>query len=387
MARLPEKDKKRQLKKKVGLIVNPIAGIGGRVGLHGSDGLEIQKRALALGAQPEANRRARQALERLDGIKQEIEISTCPADMGENAAKACGLSAGIIGSLHPGLTSANDTREAAGEMARQGVDLLLFAGGDGTARDICQAVGDRLTVLGIPAGVKIHSGVFAVNAKAAGDLAVSYLRGNFNRTHEAEVMDLDEELFRQGFISTRLYGYLTIPAEPRMTQVAKAPSLASEQESLSGIASRIVQEMEQDVLYIFGPGTTTRAIVSTLGLSKTLIGVDVIRNAQVIAADANEQQILRLLEGNRGKIIITPIGGQGCLFGRGNQQLSPRVIEIVGRENVLVASTREKLNGLGGRPFWVDTGDQKVDQMLAGYIGVITGYREKAIYQVMSAQA
>lgn len=406
-------------KKKLGLIVNPIAGLGGRVGLHGSDGVEVQKRALALGAVPEANRRAAQSLARLDAIRPEmeteVEIVTCPGEMGESAARSCGFtprlaaptsyltaravefaaepsaqtvgqdreaqSGGLDAAGLPGATTAQDTIVAVEAMRRLGVDLLLFAGGDGTARDVCRAA-EGLTVLGIPAGVKIHSAVFAVNARGAGDLAVSYLRGSLPRTREAEVVDLDEELFRQGIISTRLFGYLTIPAEPRMLQGAKTPSRASEQEAQAGIAARVAAEMNGDTLYILGPGTTTRAIAARLGLSKTLVGVDVVFNGKIIAADANEQEVLGLLSERSGRIIVTPVGGQGCLFGRGNQQLSPNVIKKVGKDNLIVVATPDKIQALAGRPLWVDTGDQETDRMLAGFVRVITGYRDSAIYMV-----
>jgi predicted polyphosphate/ATP-dependent NAD kinase len=371
-------------KKRLGLIVNPIAGIGGRVGLHGSDGVETQQRALALGAVPEANRRAVEALARLDAIREGIEVVTCPAEMGEEATKSCGFSAEIVGVPRPSATTAQDTWEAVEEMRRLQVDLLLFAGGDGTARDVCRAAGDGLTVLGIPAGVKIHSAVFAVNARSAGDLAVSYLRGNIPRMRQAEVVDIEEELFRRDIISTKLFGYLTIPAEPRLLQGAKTPSRASEQESLAGIAAHVAAQMNEDTLYIIGPGTTTRAIADKLSLNKTLIGVDVVHKGEIIAADANEQELLRLLAERSGKIIVTPVGGQGCLFGRGNQQLSPAVIKRVGKDNIVVVATPDKIQALAGRPFWVDTGDQEVDRMLAGYVRVITGLRESAIYQVSS---
>lgn len=371
-------------KKRLGLIVNPIAGLGGRVGLHGSDGVETQTRALALGAVPEANRRAVEALTRLDPVREGVQVVTCPDEMGERAAKGCGFSAEIVGNRRPGGTTAQDTQEAAEAMRRLGVELLLFAGGDGTARDICRAAGDGLTVLGVPAGVKIHSAVFAVNAWSAGELAVSYLRGKVHRTRQGEVVDIDEVLFRQGIISIRLYGYLSIPSEPRLLQGAKAPSRASEQESVAGIAAYVAAQMNDETLYIFGPGTTTRAITAKLGLTKTLIGVDVVFKGEIIAADANEQELLKLLAERGGRIIVTPIGGQGCLFGRGNQQLSPAVIKRVGKDNVVVVAAPDKIGALAGRPLWVDTGDQEVDRMLDGYVRVITGYRESAIYRVSS---
>ena len=367
--------------KRLGLIVNPVAGIGGRVGLKGSDGAEIQKKALALGAVPQSLNRAIQALERLKPV-DDLEIITYPGEMGEEAARACGLEPTVIGSIRPGKTTPEDTMNAAREMLRLHVDLLLFAGGDGTARDIYNAIREELPVLGIPAGVKIHSAVFGANPISAGDLAASYLRGRVSNLREAEVMDIDEEAFRRGVVSAKLYGYLKVPFQRRLLQGLKTPSSPGERVAMAAIAADVVSNMEDGWLYIIGPGTTTRAITSRLGLNKTLIGVDVVSEGKLIAADVNESQLLELLEGRKAKIIVTPIGGQGYIFGRGNQQISPKVIEKVGKENILVVSTTGKIHSLRGRPLWVDTGDREVDEMLSGYTRVITGYDEQIVYKV-----
>jgi len=368
--------------KRLGLIVNPVAGIGGRVGLKGSDGAEIQKRALELGAVPQSLDRAIQALERIKSIKDDLEVITYPGEMGEDAVTACGFEPTVIGSIKQGETTAEDTRIAAQEMLRLKVNLLLFAGGDGTARDIYSAVGEGIPVLGIPAGVKIHSAVFATNPISAGDLAVLYLRGRVSSLREAEVMDIDEEAFRQGIVSAKLYGYLKIPFRRRLVQSLKIASRPGEKASLEAIACDVVDRMGDDYLYIIGPGTTTRAITSKLGLNKTLIGVDVVFKRKLLASDVNESQLLNLLERREAKIIVTPIGGQGCIFGRGNQQISPEVIKRVGKDNIIVVSAPEKIDSLGGRPLWVDTGDRAVDRMLSGYMRVVTGYDEQVICKV-----
>jgi predicted polyphosphate/ATP-dependent NAD kinase len=365
--------------KRMGLIVNPVAGIGGRVGLKGSDGTEIQKKALALGAVPQSLNRAIQALERLKPVD---EIITYPGEMGEEAARACGFEPTVIGSIRPGNTTPEDTMNAAREMLRLHVDLLLFAGGDGTARDIYNAIGEKLPALGIPAGVKIHSAVFGANPISAGDLAASYLRGKVSNLREAEVMDIDEEAFRQGIVSARLYGYLKVPFQRRLLQGLKTPSSPGERAAMASIAADVVSNMEDGWLYIIGPGTTTRAITSRLGLDKTLIGVDVVAEGELVATDVNESQLLELLKKRKAKIVVTPIGGQGYIFGRGNQQISPKVIEKVGRENIIVVSTTGKIHSLRGRPLWVDTGDRAVDKMLSGYTRVITGYDERIVYKV-----
>jgi predicted polyphosphate/ATP-dependent NAD kinase len=315
--------------------------------------------------------------------------------MGEDAARACGFQPTVLGLITPGETAPGDTRNAALEMRREGVDLLLFAGGDGTARDIYEAIGDALPVLGIPAGVKIHSAVYATSPVSAGELAALYLRGRVASLREAEVMDIDEEAFRRGSLAARLYGYLQVPFRSSLVQNLKVASVGGEA-AVGPIAADVVERMEEGCLYIIGPGTTTRAITDELGLRKTLLGVDVVvvdeqpaaggdRVARLVAADLNETQILQLLEqSDRGaKVIITLIGGQGYILGRGNQQISPSVIEEVGPDNIIVVATKEKLYALGRQPLRVDTGDTAVDQMLSGYLTVVTGYRESAVRKVV----
>ena len=369
------------LPKRLGLVINPVAGIGGRVGLKGSDGAEIQKRALELGAVPQSQTRAIQALERIKAI-DDLEVITYPDEMGEDAARACGFQPTVIGLITPGKTTSEDTKNATREMQQLNVNLLLFAGGDGTARDIYNAIGDGLPVLGIPAGVKIHSAVFGTNPRSAGYLAALYLQGRVSSLREAEVMDVDEEALRQGVVSARLYGYLKIPFERRLLQGLKTPSSPGEQAAMAAIAADVVSNMEDGWLYVIGPGTTTRAITARLGLDKTLIGVDVVAEGKLIATDVNESQLLELIEGRKARIVVTPIGGQGCIFGRGNQQISPKVIKEVGRDNVIIVSTTGKIHSLRGRPLWVDTGDREVDRMLGGYVQVVTGYDERVIYKV-----
>ena len=369
--------------RKLGLIVNPIAGIGGRVGLKGSDGAEIQARAVALGAVPEAQFRAERALRRVARIKDEIELLTPPGEMGGDAARACGFVPTVIGLITPGETTARDTEKAAAEMARQRVSLLLFAGGDGTARDILNAVGESVAVLGIPAGVKVYSGVFGTTPWSAGEMARSFLAGRITRLRTTEVMDIDEDEYRQGVVAPRLAGYLIIPFRRGLVQSAKSASPAGERSSMRAIAQDVVARMEKDHVYILGPGTTTRAIAEELGLPKTLIGVDVIANGEVVLADASEMDLLALLSGGGPAwVIVTPIGGQGYLFGRGNQQISHRVLERVGAERLMVVSTLGKINALRGRPLWVDTGDRVVDEALKGYMKVIIGYHQEIVYRV-----
>lgn len=369
--------------KKLGVIVNPIAGMGGRVGLKGSDGIEVLRKARELGARPQSPHRTVEALKVVARIKDRIEVVAYPDEMGETECRDAGFPPVVIGAIRRGETTAEDTERAARQMAAQGVDLLLFAGGDGTARNICNAVGDTVPALGIPAGVKIHSGVYAVTPRSAGELAVLFLEGRVRNFREAEVMDIDEDAFRCGVLAARLYGYLRVPEESRYVQRMKAGGVLAEKETLQGIAADVIDSMDNpDCYFIIGPGTTPRGIMEALGLPKTLLGVNVVRNKLLVASDVAEEPLLALIDGSKAKIVVTAIGGQGHVFGRGNQQLSPRVIRAVGRENVIVIATKAKLASLGGRPLLVDTGDEDLNQELSGYVRVTTGYADYAMYKV-----
>ena len=368
----------------LGFIVNPVAGLGGRVGLKGSDGLAIQQRARALGAVPEAQDRAAEAIRMLKKSAKDLgKVVTYPGEMGEDVAVRCGFSPTIIGDIRTGETTAADTRSAAQEMLALGVDLFLFVGGDGTARDICEAVGVAVPAIGIPAGVKIHSAVFGVNPASAGKLAAQFLMGEINTLRDAEVMDIDEVAYRKGIVSPRLFGYLKIPYLRRLVQARKSPNPVSEAATLQAIALDVIDQMDEDC-YIVGPGTTTRPILTNLGFEKTLIGVDVVCGRKLVIADANETSLLELLENNPAKVVVTPIGGQGFIFGRGNQQISPKVLRKIGLDNIIVISAPEKIISLGGRPLLVDTGDPEIDKALSRHIKIITGYGERIVYPVAS---
>ena len=369
--------------KKIGLIVNPVAGMGGRVGLKGSDGQETLRKARELGAVATSPGRAVEALRELAPLKDRVEIVAYPHEMGEDEAREAGFEPTVIGDVETGKTTSEDTRRAAREMLGLGVDLLLFAGGDGTARDICEAVDGKVPALGIPAGVKIHSAVYAINPSSAGRLAVKFLAGEAE-ARESEVMDIDEGAFRENRLSARLYGYLMVPYERTLVQGSKESSSAPEEFFLESIAADVAEGMEEGVLYIIGPGSTTKSITDKLGLEKTLLGVDVVQDKVLMARDVNEAKLLDLVRGRRAKIVVTVIGGQGFVFGRGNQQISPGVIRAVGRENIVVVATPGKLSALGGRPLLVDTGDAELDVQLSGYVRVVNGYGRRVVYKVRS---
>lgn len=367
----------------VGLIVNPIAGMGGPVALKGTDGDPALREARARGALPTAPRRAAEALAGLAPLAQAIEVLAWSEDMGARQAREASLACRVLCPDARSSTTAADTRAAATAMTSRGITLLLFAGGDGTARDVLSSVGADAPVLGIPAGVKMHSAVFAVNPRSAGRIARSFIESPRAEVRQAEVLDLDEDLLRRGIVSPRLHGLLRVPAEPRLLQSAKRRGDRSDEAELAGIAAEIADDLDDDMLAIVGPGTTTAAILRHLGVEPTLMGVDAVRGGVAVASDADERELVRLLErAQRARIVVAPIGGQGFILGRGNQQISSAVLRRVGRENLVVVCTESKLASLAGRPFLVDSGDAELDGELDGHIKAVVGHRRYVTYRV-----
>ena len=367
-------------KKKVGFIVNPIAGMGGAVGLKGTDGKEILEKAVTLGAKPVAPARAETFLSELSPIKDNIILMVGAGWMGENEAKNNHFCYKAFGKQKKD-TQPEDTVAVAKRIATEDVELLIFCGGDGTARDVLNGVDAKLPVLGVPTGVKMHSAVFAVDPKAAARIAISFLRKQIP-LWEAEVMDIDEEAFRQGRVSAKLHGYLLSPYEPNLIQGSKmaSPMTESELRNQAAIAIYVTENMEQDIFYVVSAGTTTRTIGDILDEKKTLLGVDLFYNKKIVAKDVNEQQILEAIEGNDAKIVVTPIGGQGFIFGRGNQQISPKVIKKIGKDNIIVIATENKMKNL--KSLKIDSGDPELDAAFQGTIKVLTDYKIEQIVTI-----
>jgi len=375
---------------KLGLIVNPMAGVGGRVGLKGSDGLAVREQALERGAVPLANQRARLALEKITEIAPSCEVFTIADQMGEQATIESGLKCHVIMQPDHKQTEAVDTKNAVKQMLEQGVDLLIFAGGDGTARDIYSALDelnavDVLTVIGIPAGCKIHSAVYAVSPAHAGELAALIINGKAARLDEADVMDIDEEAFRQGIVKARRYGGLWVPMDQQHMQPLKDGGIEHEELTLQDMALTVIEQMDDNALYFIGSGTTPAALMQELGLENTLLGIDLVINQQLVASDLTEQQILDYIQQHKNQpayLVITVIGGQGIVFGRGNQQLSPAVIRAIGLDHIFYLATAEKIRGLQGQPLRVDSGDETLNSELSGMIKIITGYDDYLLYRI-----
>ena len=362
----------------IGLIVNPVAGMGGSVGLKGTDG-DMYARALSMGAEPVSPARTREFLSCIT-CRDEIRLLAAPGPMGADHAAAVGLDVEIIGTL-AAQTTPEDTKAIAREMLDAGAELVVFAGGDGTARDIADAVDLRVPVIAVPAGVKIYSSVFAYDPRAAAELLDAFV--DDADVSEEEVLDIDEQAFRAGRVDCRHYGFLLVPEVGRLLQAGKQSSsmTGSTAEAKQEIAAAVVEEMQPQTLYLLGPGTTIRAIADELGVAKTLLGVDAVADNQLVGRDLNEHSILELLgRYSQAVIIVTPLGGNGFIFGRGNKQFTPRVLRRVGRDNIVVVANRDKL--LGFSSLHIDTGDPALDDTLAGYIDVMVGRNHHKLMRV-----
>jgi len=370
----------------MGFLVNPIAGMGGRVGLKGTDG--VSKDAVALGAKPIAPTRAVEFLKRLKELESaaNIDLITCPGVMGGDEVRSVGFKPQILPMSLRSETTAEDTKKAVKHLAALNVDLIVFVGGDGTAKDILDAMrglNNQPPVLGVPSGVKMYSGIFAASAGEAADVVQAVLEKSA-QTMDFEIMDVDEEAVRHDRLSVSLCGFLRGPFVPMRLLGSKqvSPETLDEHENQVAVARFIVEDMDSKATYILGPGTTIKCIADLLGVEKTLLGVDIYRN-KALVKDVNEERILREIKGWKNTwIVLSPIGRQGMLLGRGNQQISPEVVRKVGKERIVVAATRSKIQGIEGGVLRVDTGDAKVDAMLRGYIKVAIDYREWRLMEV-----
>jgi predicted polyphosphate/ATP-dependent NAD kinase len=367
---------------RLGLIVNPVAGLGGRVGLKGTDGLADA--ALALGAEPLAEARTLRALRRFQRRRGHLLLMVGAGAMGQKAAGEGGFIAEIVPGPSNGKTSASDTIAIARAM-RDRVDLILFAGGDGTARDLLTAVDDTVPVLGIPAGVKMQSGVFAATPEAAGDL-IAAIADNEDRSRlsyrPSEVMDIDEEALRNGAISPRLFGYAKVPYLPLLLQNAKVRNHGLEEAALDAAAQQIAAGMEPDTLYAIGPGRSAKRVMQAFGVAGGMLGTDLVLGRELVARDANERTILDAAKDRPLRIVVGVIGGQGYVFGRGNQELSPAVIRRAGRDGITIIASQQKLLALEDKRMLVDTGDPLLDRTLAGYWRVVVGPQEDMVMRI-----
>ena len=351
--------------------------MGGSVGLKGTDG-DMYGAALAMGAEPVSPSRTLDFLQDID--QDRIRLLVAPGPMGADHVTTAGYAFDVIGSLERAST-ADDTKRIAMAMLDAGVDLIAFAGGDGTARDIADAVGLQVPVIAIPSGVKVYSSVFAYSPRAAADLLLAFVDGA--DVAEEEVLDIDEEAYRAGRVDSRHYGFLLVPAADRFVQAGKESSGmgGSVAEAKHEIARVVIEQMDSDTLYLLGCGTTVRAVAEALGVEKALLGIDAVRNGELLGSDLNEAAILELIDDyDDVSIVLTPLGGNGFIFGRGNKQFTPEVIRRVGRDNIIIIANRDKLLTLPC--LHVDTGDAELDTELCGYMDVIVGQDHRKMMRI-----
>lgn len=373
---------------KIGFLINPIAGMGGRVGLKGTDNVLAQ--AKQLGATPIASQKAREMLHEFltRGYSRDIHWYTCATDMGNTILESSGIKAkDIIYTPQITITSAEDTKKACHKFLENHIDILVFCGGDGTARDIFTVIDKQIPLLGIPSGVKMHSAVFGVNTSATAKMLQEFIEGRLT-IGDAEIMDLDEDLYRKGEWKVRLFGIAKGIVEPTYIQVGKTSYESISDDAVKDeLADHIKDELEKnnDALFLFGPGGTVDYIAKKIGLKHTLLGIDAVYKKQVVGSDLNEKQILDLLKAHpKAKILLSPIGAQGFILGRGNLQLSPEVIRKIGIENIIVVATPSKL--MHTTILRVDTGDKVVDRLFQdqGYLMVVIGYRLSKVVNIQT---
>lgn len=375
---------------KLGLLVNPDAGLGGRLGLKGSDGqAEI---ARSRGAQDRSGPRMRIMLDHLVAISKEsldgIQWYLSEGRMGTDWIPPTISPFGIIHSSNSS-TDANDTSQLVASLIDSDIDLLIYAGGDGTTRDVVAALSQygrpELPIIGVPTGVKMHSGCFASSPKAAAEVLSSWLEGDLLLS-STEVLDLDEDLYREGKWVVRLYAEAITPASPRWMQGSKMRVEASgEEEVIQGLAEHIRETLIDDqMMIIWGSGGTLRTIGGILGFELNTLGIDITLGTNIVASDLNEKEILAALEEHQGDVILllSPMGGQGFLIGRGNLQLSPDVLRMIGVDRVLGIVTPAKMLTL--RSLRVETGDPEMDERFSKkkYLKVLQGYRTTRVLRV-----
>jgi predicted polyphosphate/ATP-dependent NAD kinase len=347
--------------KKIGFIINPVAGMGGRVGLKGTD--RKLEEALKMGAKPVSFEKAKKTMECLKDYKNKMKIFTCSGEMGEKCLKDFDYE---IVYFPKKETTAEDTKKACRKFLEKNVDIIVFCGGDGTARDVYGVVKRDVPIIGIPSGVKMHSAVFGLNPRIAGEIVIEFLE-NEMRFMDAEIMDTDEEKYRRNILDVKLFGYARIPYKPKFVQTSKSLFQSyDEEETKEDIARYVIENMEKDVLYVLGAGTTIKKIADLLNVKKTLLGVDAVKNSRIVVKDVNEKQLLEIIKNEKNvKIIVSPIGAQGFVFGRGNQQISPGVIKKIGVDNIIIVAGKQKM--LNTPNLLVDTGDEILDKKLIGY--------------------
>ena len=377
---------------RIGIVVNPDAGLGGRLGFKGSDGRA--KEARDAGAVDRAGPRMQQCISK---FKELLASSLNRMGVSPSIVAWSGRMGGdwLDGfefeqrKESPKESTAQDTSNLVHDLLEAEVDVILYAGGDGTTRDIVNALdGNETPLIGVPGGVKMHSGCFATTPKASAEVLLAFLQGDL-MVAITEVMDLDEETYQKGEWKVRMYGEAWTPSSPRFMQGAKEQvERASESDTIEGLANHIGNLIDDDpeLMVIWGSGGTLRRMGEHLNVELTLLGID-IQHKGTIHSDLNEQQLLQHLVGYEGPrlLLLSPMGGQGFLIGRGNLQLSPDVLRAIGFESILGVATPSKLLGLSS--VRIDTGDPLLDEeyQQRRFVKLLQGYRTTRVIRILES--
>jgi len=390
---------------RLGIVVNPDAGLGGKLGFKGSDGRAEEARAA--GAEDRAGPRMQQCLNHLATLATSslnrsqvgLELLVWEGRMGgtwlPSHAEEAPLKVEAMG-VTPATTSPEDTARLVRELVNAGAEALVYAGGDGTTRDIVKALegmgedAQKTALIGVPGGVKMHSGCFATTPKAAAEVVLSFALGDL-RTAITEVMDLDETVYAKGEWKVRMYGEAWTPSSPRFMQGAKEQvERVSEEDTIEGLAHHVASLLddEPDLMVVWGSGGTLRRMGEHLNHDLTLLGIDV-QHGNTVHNDLNERGLIEVISAHVNEdgqrpllLLLSPMGGQGFLIGRGNLQLSPDVLRLIGHGNILGVATPSKLIGL--EAVRIDTGDEDLDAEFQSkrFIKILQGFRTTRLIRV-----
>lgn len=378
-------------KLRLGFLLNPVAGAGGPVALKGSDALSTRDAVFSGEIISPAFARACTFFEEIKKREAQVSILCVPGPMGSDILDAVNFEYELLNCVVKRESDSIDTSNVCRALMNQGVDLIVFVGGDGTARDICETLGTQQLCLGIPAGVKMQSGVFGVHPIASAELVCALADKQSVIVELREVRDIDEAALSRGEVNSKYFGEMKVPVHDQLVQQVKQGGGELDSLVLLDIAEELKERLQdpgknkdEEVVLVFGPGSTTQAVQHALGLEASLLGVDLFVNSESLL-DVNEEQLFEMLQRHRHKktyLILTIIGGQGHILGRGNQQLSSRVLKLIGRENICILASPHKLQQLQNRSLLIDSDDEQLNREWRGLIEVITGYRKISLHSI-----
>ncbi len=365
---------------KIGFLVNPIAGIGGKRAWKGTDDID-EAWQIFENEEKYSYERVKKALSSIP-TNFPMKIFYCSDPMGQNIIESYPFNKELVYKVDKNHTTAEDTKAACKIFKERKVDLIVFVGGDGTARDVYSVVKQEVPVLGIPSGVKMFSGCFLYHPSYLGDIIQAFSRNEINLTYE-DVLDVNEELFRDNKVSATLYGQILTPQKQGLIQGGKIPTSYDSDDEYEAIADELEEVYAiMEGYVILGTGSTVYHVMREFNIEKTLLGVDLMVNGEIKERDVDENTLYELTKGKDVKVILSPIGGQGFLLGRGNQQISARVLEGANSVNLIVIATEEKISTID--KLEIDLGKRiNIPQLNNEHLKVITSYHQYKLRKII----